>query len=234
MTREDIRNQNIALVFEAMLKGNDTIKKIVNQTGLATQTVWNILDEYSKKGIIEIKKPAQNSVGRRVHHFYVSNLVHTMYFEECPRSYSCIAINIEGNVIHRFDHAKRKDLSLEEDLKILYKKLRSYKLYKNYCVDIIGACSDKVSSLLPTSIYKTTREKLIFNVLSENDKIILFCLDGRLVTSSFSHLIYHDDGVKAVDIERVLPIDKKYFFDDIYDGIFLALQKHSLEKISKI
>ena len=234
LTREKIRNHNVSLVFEAILKGHHTIKGIVKQTKLATQTVWNILDDYSKKGVVEISKPAKETTGRRSHSYNLSSQLHCMYFEECPRSYSCIAINIKGEVVHRFDHAKRKDLSIEEDLKILYKKLRSYKLYKNYCLEIVGACSEKISSMLPDTIYKTTRERLVLDFLSEPDKIILFSFEGKLVTSAYSNIIYHDVGVRIDDVEKVLPIDKKYYVDDIYDSIFLALQKYALEKLSKI
>jgi hypothetical protein len=220
MTHEEIRNKNIALVFKAIINGSNTIKKIINTTRLATQTVWSIIDEYTKKGIIEIQKPVKDSVGRRMHIYSISKLVHCMYFEECPRSYSCIAINIEGKVVHRFDHAKIKDLTPEQDLKILYKKLKSYKHYKNYCVDIIGVCSEKINTLLPSMVLKTTQEKLVIDFLSEPDKIILFNFDGKLVTSAFGNAIYHDSCVKIDDISKVLPIDIKYSIDDIYDGIY--------------
>ena len=221
-------------IFTAIIKGSHTLNDITENSKIGRLSVWKILDEYAKKGILDIEKPARKSVGRREFHYYLSKKLHCMYFEECPRSYSCISINIEGNVVDRFDHAKRRDLTVEEDLRILYKKLRANKLFKKFCVDIIGVCTDEIQKKLPNSIIKTTRPELIFNILSEKDKIILFEIDGKLTTSAFGNTIYHNDDVTEDKIREILPIDKKYVFKDELDGVFEALQRHSIEKLAKL
>ena len=186
-----------------------------------------------EQNIIECTTLPQGKAGRRPNIYNVINKYHCMFFEEIGRSFCCISIDINGNVIERFDYVLRKELNLKENVKLLYKKFRSKKIFNKYCVGVFAVCSDETAKHVPINTIITTKEDIILNNLSDPSKVILFKLGKKLAISAYSHIHYPKNGIGEASINKALEIDNTYTFsDELYDGLFLAMQKYSLNQLS--
>ena len=235
MEYSDLRKQNTLAIFNSITKGNNTLNAIASDVGISKMTACELTQELIKKNIIKVETIAQGRVGRRPNLYSVIDKYHCMYFEETEKSFCCISIDINGHVIDRFDHVFRKELSKKENVKLLFQKFRKKRIFGKYCIDVFAVCKDDTALLLPKNVIRTNKERIILTSLSENDKIILFKFGKKLVISAYSHIHYPKRGVGEITISKVFNIDKIYSFcDELYDGLFLAMQRHSLDKISHL
>jgi hypothetical protein len=100
-------------------------------------------------------------------------------------------------------------------------------------VDIFAVCNEDIARLLPSTTKVLTKEQIILEELSESDKAILFKLGDRYAASLYSHIQYPKSGVGEKSYRKVIDFHKEYkFSNELYDGIFLALAKHSLKKLN--
>lgn len=231
----DLKRQNMQAVLKSIMNGNNTLNEIVKDVGITKVTACDLTKELVSKNIIKYDNPPRNSVGKRPNVYSIVSDYHCMYFEELRRRFSCISIDINGQVVDRFDVIYRKDLSKKENLKILYKKFRKSRLFNKRCIDIFAVCSDETAKYLPKNTIRTTKEDIILKYLSEPDKMILFNLDKKIVISAYTHIHYPQKGVGMVIANKVLKFDKTYIFNkELYDGLFLAMEKHSLNRLLDI
>ena len=228
----DIRKQNTILKLNSVRNGNITLDLIAKDIGLSKMTVSEITRCLVAKNILEIQTEPQQRSGRRSNLYSIIDKYHCMFFEENRRGYSCISINTKGQVIDRFDYVFRNDINKQENIKLMFKKFKKKRIFNQYCVDIFAVCEDDTAELLPKNVIRTTKEKMILTYLSENNKVILFKLGKQLAISAYSHIHFPKNHIGEVTINKVLSVDKEYFFsDELYDGVFLALEKHSMDKI---
>ncbi len=231
----DIRKQNMIAIFKSIAYGNSSLSSIARDVGISKMTACDLTRLLIDKNIIKCETLPQGKVGRRPNIYSIIDKYHCMFFEEVGRSYCCISIDINGNVIERFDYVLRNDISKKENIRLLYKKFRKKKIFNKYCIGVFGVCSDETAKYLPNDTIKTTKEDIILQYLSEPSKVILFKLGKRLVISAYSHIHYPKSGVGETTANKVLTIDKTYSFcDELYDGLFLAMQQYSLDKLSRL
>lgn len=235
MEFNDLRKQNALAIFNSIVNGNNTLNAIAQDAGISKMTACEITQLLIKKNIIKFETMPQGKAGRRPNVYSIVDNYHCMYFEETEKSYCCISIDINGNVIDRFDHVFRKELSKKENVKILFQKFRQKRIFGKYYIDVFADCNDETARYLPKNVIRTNKEEIILSNLSEPDKIILFKLGKKLVISAYSHIHYLQKGVGEKLTNKVLNIDKTYTFcKELYDGLFLAMEKHSLHKISQL
>ena len=235
MEYTDLRKQNTLAIFNAIINGYNTLNAIANNVGVSKMTACELTQELIKKNIIKAGTVAQGKVGRRPNLYSIIDKYHCMYFEETEKSFCCISIDINGHVIDRFDHVFRKELSKKENVKLLFQKFKKKRIFGKYCIDIFAVCKDDTALLLPKNVIITNKENIILTSLSESDKIILFKLGKKLAISAYSHIHYPKRGVGEITITKTLNIDRTYSFcDELYDGLFLAMQRHSLNIISQL
>ena len=231
----ELKRQNMIAIFNSILNGYKTLNEIAKNVGISKVTACDLTQILVKKNIIKFDNPKRNSVGKRPNVYSIVDIYYSMYFEEGPRSFNCISIDINGNVVDRFDFIIRKELSKLDNLKLLYKRFRQKRSFNKYCITVFGNCSDDTAKYLPKSTIKLNKEEIILSSLSESDKVILFKLNNKLVLSLYSHIHFPKQGVGEVIANKVICIDKTYIFNDaLYDGLFLAMQKHSLKKLTEL
>ncbi len=232
MLINDMKHQNMLNIFKSIINGKNTLNDIAKEVGVSKVTACELTKILVAKNLIKFENPPRNIRGKRPNIYSVVNDYHCMYFEELRRRFCCISIDINGTVIDRFDCIYRTDLNKEQNLKILYKKFRKSRAFRKYCIDIFAVCSDETAKYLPKNTIRATKEEIILNCLSEPDKVILFQLHKTLALSVYSHIHYPQKGVGNILANKVLNIDKTYHFrKELYDGLFLAMQKHSLDKL---
>ena len=116
----------------------------------------------------------------------------------------------------------------------MFKKFRKKRIFGKYCIEVFAVCNSDTAILLPKNVICTTKEEIILSSLSENDKVILFKLGKKLAISAYNHIHFPKKGVGETTSNKVLDIDKTYTFcEELYDGLFLAMQHYSLLKLSQ-
>ena len=235
MLRIDIRKENCVAILKAIALRNNTTKLLQKATGIGSLTIWKITNDLSKRGFLTISRPARNIRGRRALHFDLCTDFYSIFVIEHPRIFSAIAINIEGRAIYRFDHFKQRNLSLKEDIKTLVGKIRKAPMFKKHCVDVFCTCTDETNKYLPKDYIKTSIEDLIINGLSSEKYITLFKINNKITLSLYSHIVNPPNDASDLEIKRLLPVDELYYYKgELYDGVFDALQNHTIYNISKL
>lgn len=235
MEYTDLRRQNMLAIFNSIVNGNSTLNAISKDVGISKMTACELTQKLVKNNIIKVETVSQGRSGRRPNIYSLVDKYHCMYFEETVKSFCCISIDINGHVIDRFDHVFMSEYSKKENLKLLFKKFRKKRIFGKYCIEIFANCNDDTALLLPKNVVRTTKENIILSSLSEKDKVILFKLGDKLALSAYNHIHFPKKGVGEITANKVLDIDKTYTFcEQLYDGLFLAMQRYSLTKISQL
>ena len=235
MEYSDLRKQNMLAIFNSIIKGNNTLNKIASDVGISKMTACELTRKLVKNDIIKVNTAPQGKSGRRPNIYSLVDKYHCMYFEETEKSFCCISIDINGHVIDRFDHVFMRELSKKDNVRLLFEKFRKKRIFGKYCIEVFANCNDDTALLLPKNVIRSTKEDIILSSLSENNKIILFKLGKKLAISAYNHIHYPKRGVGEITAHKVLDLDKTYTFcEELYDGLFLAMQHYSLAKISQL
>ncbi len=232
LSNEDIRKNNLISVLNAIKEGYNSLDNIIKTLDISKVSACNLTQILFDKKLIVIENEPEGRSGRRTNLYRIENRYHTMFFEQVGRTFRCISIDISGRVVDRFDFVIIPRLSMKDNLKILYSRFKKNRNFGKFCVDVFAVCDDEVAKLLPKSTKVMTKEDIILSCLSENDKAILFKLGNKFAISLYSHFHYPKSGVGEKTIRKTIEIDKEYSFcSELYDGIFLSLEKHSLDKL---
>ena len=231
----DIRRQNIVNIFDSIMRGNNTLNAIAKDTGVTKMTASELTRDLISKGIIKYDTFPRTIRGKRPYIYSIVDNYHCMFFEETPRSFSCISLDVNGHVIDRFDHIFRKELSKKQNVDILFQKFRKKPAFKKYCIEVLACCSSDTAKYLPKNVNISTKENIILDNLSERDKVVLFNMGSKIILSTYSHYHTVSKGVKEKTINKVLNVDKVYtFHEQLYDGLFLAMQVRIINKLREM
>ena len=182
--------------------------------------------------IIKRETLPEGRSGRRTNLYSIVDSYHSMFIEQKNNCFSCISIDIKGNVTERFDFVMSSRFSLKENVKMLFKKFKKKRVFGKYCIGIFAVCDKEVAEFMPSEVMITTKEQIILDCLSERDKMILFNLGNKYVISAYSHIHYPEKGIAYKTINKAIKIDKEYNFSTaLYDGVFLSLSKYSYDNL---
>jgi len=233
----DIRRRNLLKIFKSILNGNDTVKTIHSDTGIGQLTVWECTKTLTEMRLIDVTRPKQETRGRRTMHFSVSGKFYAVYFIEHNENFSCLALNSKDKVVARFEHVKRRDFTtLKDSVKAFCGKIRKIPDFYRYCVGVYGTCSEKVATLMPKSFNLVSKEDLIIEGFSSEDKISLIKINDKITVSYNGRLYNPPDDVDVENIKKVAPIDEycEYegeLFYGIYDALIRIISKNMLKLI---
>ena len=232
MHKTDLRKNNLALIISALMNETKTLEQLMNELKISKVTAIKLTKTLLNKSLISVKSNSKNKSGRPTNYYRIETKRHTMFFEQTKRSFRCISIDACGRVIDRFDFAYIPRLSMKDNVKILYKRFSSKRDFGKYCVDVFASCDSEIAKYLPTNTKVMSKEEIILNCLSENDKAILFKLDNTYAMSLYSHIHVPQQGIGEKTLNKTIKFDKEYTFSkELYDGIFLALEKNSLKRL---
>lgn len=236
MVRVDIRKENTMAIIRAIALDNNTISQIHEATGIGNLTIWEIVSDLKKRGIVRSSTIPRQTSGRRAHRFDFCFDIYSVFVIEHQRTYSIIAINIDGRAIYRYEYFKQRNIPAKNDVKYLIGKIRKAPKFKQRCVSVICKCSDTTNALLPKDYIKIDSiEDFIVNELSSESQITLFNINNEIKLSLHSKIITPPKDVSIDDIKKIIPIDDYYFYEgELYYGVFDALQSHTINNISKL
>ena len=235
MEHLDIKKHNLIAIFNSVIKGKNTLNSIAQDVGISKMNACDLTQELIQRNLLTVETVAQGRTGRKPNLYSIVDKYHCMFFEETEKSFCCISIDINGHVIDRFDHVFIKELSKKENVKLLFQKFRKKHIFGKYCIEIFAVCNDDTALYLPKNVVRTTKESIILSSLAENDKVILFKLGKKLAISAYNCIHFPKKGIGETTINKVLNIDKTYTFcKELYDGLFLAMQRYSLSKLVEL
>ena len=232
---ENKRKINLILALNAIKDGINSLDGLSKHLNISKVTAINLTQALLNKRLIVMETEPEGRTGRRTNLYRIEDNYHTMFFEQVGRTFRCISIDIKGRVVDRFDFVIIPRLSMKDNLKVLYGRFKKNRNFGKYCVDVFAVCNDETAKLLPKSTKVMTKENIILSCLSEDDKAILFKLDNKYAMSLYSHIHYLKSGIGEKTIHKAIDFDKEYSFcKELYDGIFLSLEKHSLNKLTDL
>ena len=232
MNKFDIEDYNLKATYFAIKNGCCLLSDLQKKLNISLVSIYKYVHYLIDKDIICCETIPECRSGRRTNIHKVVDKYHTMFFEYTGKSFRCISIDIAGRVVDRFDFVIIPRLSMKDNLKVLYKRFANNRKTFKYCVDIFASCDEEIARLLPKSTKVLTKEQIILEGLSEDDKSILFKLGDKYAASLYSHILYPKAGVGEKSYRKIIDFDKEYeFSSELYDGVFLALAKHSLKRL---
>ncbi len=232
MNRTDIRKNNLLLIINALKENKKSLDDLTKELKISMVTAINLTKILVDKKLIVVETDSEKKTGRPTNYYRIENKRHTMFFEQTNKSFRCISIDVCGRVVDRFDFAYIPRLSIKDNIKILYKIFNSKHVFGKYCVDVFASCNEETAKYLPASTKIMSKEEIILTCLSENDKAILFKLGNKYSMSLYSHIQTPQHGIGEKILHKTITFDKEYTFsNELYDGIFLALEKHSLKQL---
>lgn len=222
------------IIFNAIKSGVNTLTSISEKTGLSMLTACRITSQLTKMKLIKCETHPENYSGRRTNYYSINDSYFSVFIEQINNCFNCISIDINGNVVKRLDFVMSKNASLNDNIKRFYTYLVKKRIINDLCLGIFVVCDQSIENLLLKNIQVTTKEDIIINFLSEDDKMILFTLNGKHYISAYGHIHYPEKGIGEKTISKTLHIDKHYeFSEELYDGIFLSLSKYTYDNLHK-
>jgi hypothetical protein len=235
MNRTDIRKNNLILIINAIKEKSKSLDELSEELKISKVTAINLTKMLVEKNIIAVDTVLENKTGRPTNYYRIENKCHTMFFEQTNKSFRCISIDLCGRVVDRFDFVIIPRLSMQANVEILYKRFKSKHDFGKYCIDVFASCSNELIKYLTKTTKIMSKEEIILTCLSEKDKAILFKLGNKYSMSLYSHIQIPQKGIGEKILHKAIKFDKIYKFShELYDGIFLALEKHSLKQLDKL
>ena len=156
----------------------------------------------------------------------ISNKFYVAYAEEFEGGFSIILIDAKEDAIDRFNI-----LHKEGDINYIRTFNRFIKRddYKN-CVGVFMDFANPNPPRIPKNFIKMHKDEIIINAFNDEEKIILFKTNDKLIISVYGKLIYSNDTID--DAKKALPIDEIYeISNDSYELLFKAMAKHTIKRI---
>ena len=229
-----MRKNNSLTVFRAVLEGQNTYQKLIENLNIGHSTIEKICTSLVDKRILNAYKEHSNTNGRPEFKFSLCTSHYSVYIEEDDNFFSCILIDANQDAIDRFDKQKFVySVPLEEVINRISNTLRERDDFEVFCRGIFIACSDESAKYLPSDFIRIDKCEFISDAMKCDDELSIFEFPDKCIINTYGRLI--STSAKTKGILRVLPDAKVYTVKKpFYEEIFVSLQKITLKEIEKL
>lgn len=230
----ELKHRNALSVYQSILDGIDTLSGISKATGISLLTVSELANDMVRRELLDISKPKQDKVGRRVHRFKPSHKYFSIFIDKQAQYFSTIGISTNGIAVERFDYPLNYEKRTCQDVLTnhVLKRVKSSPSYK-YCMAIYLLGAENDNFVLDDDIILINKEDLIAKSLADKNKAILLDFNGKCILSLYSNI--HYTSADKETICKVLSFDSIYTFrGDLYYDSFEALTRIAKMNIESI